>query len=82
MSTRFFTDDGENTLLNKFAGVFAHNPNVERFDTLVGYLRSCGYFALIPHLKNVPQLRMLVRIEPALQALESDWPVAPPIGRG
>ena len=25
MSTRFFTNDGENTLLKKFAGVFAQN---------------------------------------------------------
>lgn len=63
MSTRFFTNDGENTLLKKFAGVFAHNPDIERFDALVGYLRSSGYFALIPHLKNVPHIRILVGID-------------------
>ena len=27
--------EGENTLLKKFAGVFAHNPDIERFDALV-----------------------------------------------
>jgi hypothetical protein len=62
MSTRFFTNDGENTLLNKFAGVFAHNPDLARFDALVGYLRASGYFALQPHLKNVPLIRVLVGI--------------------
>ena len=34
MPTRFFTNEGENTLLKKFAGVFAHNPDIERFDAL------------------------------------------------
>ena len=34
MITRFFTNEGENTLLKKFAGVFAHNPDIERFDAL------------------------------------------------
>jgi adenine-specific DNA-methyltransferase len=29
MSTRFFTNDGENTLLNKFKGVFEHNKDIE-----------------------------------------------------
>ena len=56
MSTRFFTNDDENTLLKKFAGVFEHNPDIARFDALVGYLRSSGYFALRPHLEKVPEL--------------------------
>src|SRR5207302_6755981 len=63
MSTRFFTNDGENTLLNKFAGVFAHNPDLARFDALVGYLRASGYFALQPHLEKVPLIRVLVGID-------------------
>ena len=63
MSTRFFTNDGENTLLKKFAGVFAHNPDIERFDALVGYLRASGYFALRPHLEKVPLIRILVGID-------------------
>jgi len=46
MSTRFFTNEGQNTLLNKFAGVFAHNPDIEHFDALVGYLRASGYFRI------------------------------------
>jgi superfamily II DNA or RNA helicase len=63
MSTRFFTNEGENTLLKKFAGVFAHNPDIERFDALVGYLRASGYFALRPHLEKVPLIRILVGID-------------------
>ena len=34
MRTRFFTNDGENTLLNKFKGVFEHNKHNECFDIL------------------------------------------------
>ena len=63
MSTRFFTNEGDNTLLKKFAGVFAHNPDLERFDALVGYLRASGYFALRPHLEKVPLIRILVGID-------------------
>lgn len=63
MSTRFFTNEGDNTLLKKFAGVFAHNPDIERFDALVGYLRASGYFALRPHLDKVPLIRILVGID-------------------
>src|SRR5260370_35345722 len=63
MSSRFFTNAGENTLLNKFAGVFAHNPDLAQFDALVGYLRASGYFALQPHLEKVPLIRILVGID-------------------
>lgn len=62
MSTRFFTNTGENTLLKKFAGIFSHNPDIERFDALIGYLRASGYFAIRPHLDAVPQIRLLVGI--------------------
>ena len=63
MSKRFFTNEGENTLLKKFAGVFAANPDIERFDALVGYLRASGYFALRPHLEKVPLIRIIVGID-------------------
>jgi superfamily II DNA or RNA helicase len=63
MSTRFFTNEGDNTLLKKFAGVFAHNPDIEQFDALVGYLRASGYFALRPHLEKVPLIRIIVGID-------------------
>src|ERR1039458_9778242 len=63
MSTRFFTNEGDNTLLKKFAGVFAHNPDIEQFDALVGYLRASGYFALRPHLEKAPHIRIIVGID-------------------
>jgi hypothetical protein len=63
VSTKFFTNDQANTMLNKFAGIFAHNPDIEFFDALVGYLRASGYFALRPHLDHVPKIRILVGID-------------------
>lgn len=62
MSTRFFTNEEQNTLLKKFEGVFAHNKSIQFFDVLVGYFRSSGYFSLRPHLENVPHIRILVGI--------------------
>ena len=63
MGTRFFTNDGENTLLNKFKGVFTDNPDIACFDALVGYFRSSGYSAIHPYLRNVPRIRVLVGID-------------------
>lgn len=63
MSTRFFTNAGTNTLFAKLERVFHHNPDIQRFDALVGYLRASGYFALRPHLSKVPQVRILVGID-------------------
>ena len=48
MGTRFFTNEGENTLLTKFKGVFQNNPDIDYFDALVGYFRASGYFAIRP----------------------------------
>ncbi len=62
MSTRFFTNAGDNTLLNKFKGIFEHNKDIEFFDALVGYLRASGYFSIRPFLQHVPNIRILVGI--------------------
>jgi hypothetical protein len=40
MSTRFFTNQGDQTLLRKFRGVFESNADIEWFNALVGYLRA------------------------------------------
>ena len=63
MSTRFFTNRRDNTLIDKFAGVFSNNPDIRFFDALVGYFRSSGYFALRPHLANLDKIRILVGID-------------------
>ncbi len=62
MSTRFFTNHGEQTLLRKFQDVFESNTDIEWFDALVGFLRALGYFAIRPFLGNVPHIRILVGI--------------------
>jgi HKD family nuclease len=62
MSTKFFTNSDENTLIRKFEGVFTYNPNIHFFDALVGYFRASGYFRIRPFLDKVPQIRVLVGI--------------------
>ncbi len=71
MSTKFFTNDKENTLLNKFAGIFEHNKDIEFFDALIGFLRASGYFAVRPYLENVPKIRLLVGIN--VDAIVADY---------
>ncbi|WPY97805.1 helicase-related protein [Christiangramia sp. OXR-203] len=62
MATKFFTNSGDNTLLNKFDGIFK-NTSVHYFDALVGYFRSSGYFQIRKYLKDVDQIRILVGID-------------------
>ncbi len=62
MTTRFFTNTNENTLLNKLKGVFNSNKDIECFDALVGFLRASGYFSIRPLLEDVPKIRILVGI--------------------
>lgn len=63
MSTKFFTNQDTNTLLNKFKGIFEHNTDIENFDVLVGYFRASGYFKVRPFLDKVPNIRILVGID-------------------
>lgn len=83
MSTKFFTNNSENTLLDKFKGVFTYNQNIHFFDALVGYFRSSGYFKVRPFLDKVPEVRILVGInvdkltkEFNLKGLEYYWDTA------
>jgi hypothetical protein len=62
MTTKFFTNNEANTLLNKFEGVFKYNSNIQYFDALVGYFRASGYFRIRPFLDKVPKIRILVGI--------------------
>ncbi len=63
MKTRFFTNENENTLLNKFIGILENNKDIRFFDALVGYFRASGYFAIRPYLEAVPHIRILVGID-------------------
>ena len=71
MSTRFFTNQGDHTLLRKLRGVFESNADIEWFDALVGFLRASGYFAIRPFLSNVPHIRILVGIN--VDAIMADY---------
>lgn len=71
MATKFFTNEDSNTLLDKLDGVFKHNPHIARFDALIGYFRSTGYFKIHPFLKNVPKIRILVGIN--VDAVTADY---------
>nr|HPI21036.1 phospholipase D-like domain-containing protein [Candidatus Kapabacteria bacterium] len=64
MTTNFFTNETDNTLFDKFKGVFENNKNIKFFDTLVGYLRASGYFKISKLLAdyNEIKLRILVGI--------------------
>ena len=62
MSTKFFTNRDDNTLLKKFRGVFEHNTDIDSFDTLVGYFRASDYFRIRPFLEKVPKIRIVVGI--------------------
>jgi hypothetical protein len=71
MSTRFFTNVGEQTLFRKLKGVFESNPDLQWFDAVVGYLRASGYFAIRPYLEKIPQIRILVGIN--VDAIMADY---------
>lgn len=61
MSTKFFTNNKENTLLEKFKGIFEYT-DVSYFDVLVGYFYSSGCFRIRKFLDNVSEIRILVGI--------------------
>lgn len=63
MSTKIFTNQDANTLLNKFKGIGEHMRGIHHFDALVGYLYASGYFIIRPFLQHIPQIRILVGIE-------------------
>ena len=61
MGTNFFTNEKENTLLEKIEGVFKYKK-VHFFDALVGYFRASGYFRIRKFIQQTPQIRFLVGI--------------------
>lgn len=61
MSTKFFTNENDNTLLSKIEGVFKHR-NIHFFDALVGYFRASGYFRIRPFVDKAAEIRVLVGI--------------------
>lgn len=61
MSTKFFTNEDENTLINKIEGIFKHR-SIHFFDALVGYFRASGYFRIRKFVDKADEIRILVGI--------------------
>ena len=61
MSTKFFTNEEENTLIKKIEGIFNHR-NIHFFDALVGYFRASGYFRIRKFIEKATEIRILVGI--------------------
>lgn len=62
MSSNFFTNQDENTLYNKFVGVFKHMPNIEYFKSVIGYFRASGYFAIQKHFPENLKVKIIAGI--------------------
>ena len=55
MGTNFFTNENQNTLLEKIEGVFKYKK-VHFFDVLVGYFRASGYFKIRKFIEQTPKI--------------------------
>ncbi len=62
MSSKFFTNNNERNLFDKFKGIIENMTNLYAFHAVVGYFRSSGYFALQPYLQNLKEIKILVGI--------------------
>ncbi|GAB6010986.1 helicase-related protein [Viscerimonas tarda] len=62
MSSKFFTNQHDNTLFDKFRGIAQGMTNFYSFHAVVGFFRSSGYFKLREELKDVQKIQILVGI--------------------
>ena len=58
--TTFFTNDESGTLLDRFKSTL---KDVEKFDVLVGYFRTSGFYHLYKELESVDKIRILNGID-------------------
>ncbi|MEZ4941924.1 MAG: helicase-related protein [Saprospiraceae bacterium] len=63
--TKFFTNEGENTLLNKIRSIFEHRQ-IHFFDALVGFFRASGYYMVREYVQKAKSIRILVGIDVGL----------------
>jgi superfamily II DNA/RNA helicase/5S rRNA maturation endonuclease (ribonuclease M5) len=71
MATKFFTNEGANTLIQKFKGAFENIADLYAFHAVVGYFRASGYFAIRNHLLKVEDVKILVGINVDLISAEA-----------
>jgi len=62
MTSNFFTNQEDNTLYNKFVGVFEHMQNIETFKSVIGYFRASGYFAIRKHFPPMLKVKIIAGI--------------------
>ena len=63
MAAKFFTNEGANTLFDKFRGLATQSTAFEVFDAVTGFFRASGYFKLRRELNKVKHIRVLIGIE-------------------
>ena len=59
MSSKFFTNEADNTLISKIEGIFKYR-NIHFFDALVGYFRASGYFRIRKFVEKAMKLEFLL----------------------
>jgi superfamily II DNA or RNA helicase len=64
-TTKFFTNEGENTLLNKIRSIFEHR-RIHFFDALVGFFRASGYYLVRDYVQKAGKVRTLIGIDVGL----------------
>jgi Superfamily II DNA and RNA helicases len=62
MSSKFFTNESEKSVFDKFKGIIENMSDLHALHAVVGYFRSSGYFALQPYLKDINEIKILVGI--------------------
>ncbi|MBL0707849.1 MAG: hypothetical protein JJW00_02260, partial [Sulfurimonas sp.] len=61
MSSKFFTNQGANTLENRLKDILTHY-DIKNLEFLIGYFRISGFNKIASLLNNVESLRILVGI--------------------
>jgi len=71
MGLKFFTNNNDRNLFDKFTGIIEHMKDLYAFHAVVGYFRTSGYFALQPYLEKVNEIKILVGINVDLMFAEA-----------
>jgi len=62
MASKFFTNQGTNTLYQKFKGVFEYMKDIQDFKSVIGYFRASGYFAIRKHFPENLKVKIIAGI--------------------
>ena len=80
IDTKFFTNEADDKLLERFKSVLAHSRN---FDILAGYFRASGFSMLAQSLSDVEKIRILVGLNTDAEivdaAMAHDTLMLPPV---